>query len=220
MAESDAQNELERLEREKPTKVTGQVGFGDAELLFKGVPTGLRVPMVPTGFELSRIIDQEMRETLGMGAEFEQPEGSKPSNPKDIIGSDKLPLHLFPSTAVAMGCLGMMEGLLKYGKTNFRAIGVRYSIYIDAAFRHLKSALEGEDIDPESGIPHLGKALCCIAIIIDAQAAGKLTDDRPIGGGYAKLVEQLTPTVKALRERHKDKNPRHYTIADNPERDL
>src|SRR5687768_17394809 len=31
-------------------------------------------------------------------------EETKPTNPKDAIGSDKLPLHLFPGTAVVAGC--------------------------------------------------------------------------------------------------------------------
>ena len=34
----------------------------------------------------------------------------KPTNPKDAIGSDKLPLHLWPSTATALGCLGLLDG--------------------------------------------------------------------------------------------------------------
>jgi hypothetical protein len=139
----------------------------------------------------------------------------KLSNPKDIVGSNKLPLHLFPLTAVAAGCLAFLEGVLKYGRSNFRVVGVRSSIYYDAARRHLDSWFEGEDIDPDSGLPHLGKALACIAVLIDAEAAGKLTDDRMIRGGYAEQVAKLTPLVAELKKRHADKNPTHYTIADN-----
>ena len=47
----------------------------------------------------------------------------KPSNPKDMIGSNKLPLHLWPNTATAMGSLGFLNGALKYGRANFREIG-------------------------------------------------------------------------------------------------
>lgn len=140
---------------------------------------------------------------------------SKPTNPKDAIGSNKLPLHLWPETATAVGCLAFLEGALKYGRGNFREIGVRSSIYYDAARRHLNSWFEGEDTDPESGLPHLGKALACIAILIDAQAAGKLNDDRQVRGGYQQLVDDLTAHVARLKARHADKNPKHYTIADN-----
>ena len=146
-------------------------------------------------------------------------DGDKPTNPKDAIGSDKLPLHLWPETATALGCLGLLDGALKYGRANFRVIGVRYSIYIDALRRHVNALFEGENIDPDSGLPHEAHALACLAIIIDARAAGKLTDDRQYPGGYRKFVEQLTPHVKRLKEKHGDKSPRHYTIADAKQAD-
>lgn len=140
----------------------------------------------------------------------------KPTNPKDAIGCDKLPLHLWPTTATAMGCLGLLEGALKYGRNNFRESGVRTSIYIDACKRHLDAYMEGEDHAPDSGTPHLANALACLAIIVDAQAAGKLNDDRNYNGsGYRKLVDNLTPHVRRLKDLFADKNPKHYTIEDN-----
>lgn len=141
---------------------------------------------------------------------------TKPTNPKDIIGSDKLPLHLWPTTATAMGCIGMLEGMGKYGRSNWRAAGVRSSIYVDACKRHLDAWFEGEEVAPDSGVSHLANALACIAIIIDARAAGKLVDDRAFNGaGYRRLVDELTPHVARLKAMHSDKNPHHYTIADN-----
>jgi len=142
-------------------------------------------------------------------------ETSKPSNPKDIIGSSKLPLHLWPTTATALGSLGLLDGALKYGRSNFRMIGIRASIYVDAAHRHINAWFEGEEMDPDSGLPHLAHALACLAIIVDAQAAGKMTDDRILAGGYRKLVTDLTPHVARLKELHAGKSPHHYTIADN-----
>lgn len=142
-------------------------------------------------------------------------ETCKASNPKDIIGSDKLPLHLWPTTATAMGCIGLLEGMTKYGRTNWRETGVRASIYVDACKRHLDAWFEGEEAAPDSGVPHLANALACIAILVDAQATGTLNDDRAYNGaGYRKLVEQLTPHVARLKALHADKHPRHFTIAD------
>lgn len=140
---------------------------------------------------------------------------SKATNPKDVVGSGKLPLHLWPMTATAMGSLGLLEGLLKYGRSNWRVSGVRASIYVDALFRHIAAWFEGDDIDPDSGLPHLAHALACLAILVDAQAAGKLVDDRQIKGGYRALVEALTPHVERAKANHADKSPRHYTIADS-----
>jgi len=131
-------------------------------------------------------------------------------NPKDVVGTDKLPLHLWPTTASAMGCIALLNGALKYGRSNWRAIGVRSSVYYDACQRHLAAWFEGHEFD-EDGVPHLSSALACLAIIVDAQAAGKLNDDRQYPGGHKELVESLTPHVKRLRALHADRDPpRHY----------
>lgn len=140
----------------------------------------------------------------------------KPSNPKDIIGANKLPLHLWPETATALGSLALLDGALKYGRSNFRVVGVRATIYTDACKRHINAWLEGEEVDPESGIDHLGHALACIGLLVDARAAGKFTDDRLFPGGYRKLVDELTPHVARLKARHANRRPKHYTITDHP----
>lgn len=140
--------------------------------------------------------------------------GSKPTNPKDAIGSDKLPLHLWPETATVLGAVALLEGALKYGRNNWRESGVRASIYVDALRRHMNAWAEGEDCAPDSEIPHLGHALACIAILVDAQAAGVLTDDRQYPGGYSGLVEEMTPHVPRLKAKYADKDPKHWTIQD------
>ena len=139
----------------------------------------------------------------------------KPTNPKDAIGCDKLPVHLWPTTASYMGCLALMDGALKYGRSNFRVVGVRISIYLDALQRHKDKYAAGQDTDADSGLPHLSHMLACVAIIVDAIAADKATDDREVKGGLLELMEQLTPHVARLKEDRKDHNPKHYTIKDN-----
>lgn len=148
----------------------------------------------------------------------------KPTNPKDLIGSDKLPLHLWPSAATALGSLGMLEGAVKYGRGNFREAGIRLSIYVDACKRHLDAYMEGEDNAPDTGTPHLANALACLGIIADALANEMLTDDRnhsPNQGAWRRFIDtQCTPHVKRLKELFKDKDPHHYTIADTKEQAL
>lgn len=136
-------------------------------------------------------------------------------NPKDAIGGNKLPLHLWPPAATALGSLGLLDGMLKYGRSNFRVIGVRASIYVDAAQRHLNAWFEGEEVDPDSGLPHLAHALACLAILVDTQAAGTLQDDRSVAGGHRQHINDLTPHVARLKALHADKHPKHYTIKDN-----
>lgn len=140
----------------------------------------------------------------------------KDTNPKDAVGSSKLPIHLWPETATLMGTVGLLDGMLKYGRSNWRAAGIRVSIYIDAARRHLAAFAEGEDNDPDSGVPHLAHALACLAIVVDAIAHGKVVDDRNYAEapGYRALVEELTPHVERLKALHADKAPHHYTRED------
>jgi hypothetical protein len=139
----------------------------------------------------------------------------KLTNPKAFAGSSKLPLHLWPETATAMGSIAMLDGALKYGRSNFRTSGVQATIYTDACKRHINAWLEGEEVASDSGVPHLAHALACLAIIVDAQAAGVLNDDRMVQGGYLQLVEELTPHVNRLKEVHKEKKPKHFSIKDN-----
>lgn len=135
-------------------------------------------------------------------------------NPKDAIGSTKLPLSLVPQTAIATASLAHLNGALKYGKWNWRKTAVRASVYLDAARRHLARWEDGEQFD-EDGVPHLGAALACINILVDAAACGSLIDDRPPTGKVSAFFEQLSGQVLKLFDLHKDRRPRHYSIADN-----
>ncbi len=136
---------------------------------------------------------------------------SNPLNPKDAIANGKIPMHLWPATATAMGAIGLLDGMNKYGRLNWREAGVRASVYVSACQRHLTAWFENEDNDKDSGIPHLAHALACLAILVDADAAGKLTDDRQYPGGYRKLMNELTPLVAMVNEKYKDRpEPKHY----------
>lgn len=142
-----------------------------------------------------------------------EPIEEKPSNPKDLIGTDKIPM-LLPGIAIVLGSLAHLEGNLKYGLVNWREAGVRSSIYLDALMRHyLKYREAGEDKDPTTDVPHLASIIACCAIILDAALAGKLTDDRPKPNpGLSKVIDQLTGNVKHLKVLFADKHPKHYTI--------
>lgn len=141
-------------------------------------------------------------------------EETMPENPKQKYGDSKVPLHLFPSTAIALGAMGMMEGRQKYGQDNFRGLPVEAMTYVRAALSHLNYYAEGEWNPSDSPVPHLGLALASIAIIVDAHYAGSLIDNRKFPGGYAKAIAEMQPLVKQLRDLHADKNPKHYSIQD------
>src|SRR5579871_1097080 len=103
----------------------------------------------------------------------------KPTNPKDVLGIKKLPMSPVSGPVMAEIALGMYEGARKYGRHNYRVIGVRGSVYYDAALRHLLAWWEGEDIDPGSGVSHISKCLASLVVLRDAMIRGNWTDDRP-----------------------------------------
>lgn len=142
---------------------------------------------------------------------------TKDTNPKDAIGSTKLPVHLFPFSAIAYGCIGLLNGALKYGRMNWRAAGIRPTVYFDALNRHMNAWMEGEEVDPDDKVHHLMAAQATLAILIDAHASGTMVDDRHmhVYDTHRKMVDKLTPYVKDLKELHKEKNPKHYTIKDS-----
>ena len=139
---------------------------------------------------------------------------TKDTNPKDAIGDKKVALALLSPIAKAAWSLAQFAGMCKYGAWNWRVSGVRSSVYLSAMQRHLDAYLSGEECDPVDGTRHLGNIMACAAILLDARAAGKLTDDRPpsvsLRGTYAEVEAQMT----RLKELYADKTPRHCTIAD------
>lgn len=104
---------------------------------------------------------------------------TKATNPKDAVGSNKPPLSTIPPAVLVEIGLALFEGHLKYGGSNWRAMGVRATVYYDACMRHLLSWLGGEDVDPDSGMPHITKAIAGLCILRDAEMNDCLTDDRP-----------------------------------------
>ena len=139
---------------------------------------------------------------------------TKPTNPKDAIGTEKLPMHLIPGPAKAAMALAFLEGALKYGKYNWRVAGVRTSIYLDAMERHLEKYKNGENCDPVTGVPHLASIMACCAIIIDASVHEKLNDDRPPSGPTSDYIDSLAQNVRHLQGVFAGENPHQYTIED------
>jgi hypothetical protein len=126
----------------------------------------------------------------------------KDTNPKDALGVKKPPLHCLPGRVIFELGLAMLEGARKYGSHNYRESGIRYSVYFDAAMRHLWLAWEGEDIDPDSGQHHIIKAMACLTVLRDGQLAGNYMDDRPIRQPGGLGLKELTQGVLTLMEKY------------------
>jgi hypothetical protein len=133
---------------------------------------------------------------------------TKPTNPKDLLGVRKAPMSAVPANVLAELGVAMLEGAAKYGRHNYRAVGVRASVYYDAALRHLFAWWEGEDIDPDSGVSHITKMLSTLVVLRDAMLNGKLEDDRPPvpAAFYPELNTRAAAILDVPRE-----TPHHYT---------
>ncbi len=132
--------------------------------------------------------------------------GSKPTNPKDAAGTRKVGVHFVPMAVISEVGLGMLEGHRKgYGGHNYRAAGVRASVYVDAVWRHLFQQWwdMGEDNDPDSELSHVTKAICCLVVLRDSMLQGNMEDDRPI----RSLASMNTLNAKAAALVAKYPNP-------------
>jgi hypothetical protein len=71
----------------------------------------------------------------------------------------------------------LTHGAKKYGDWNW-AKGISYTRLIAAALRHLFAFASGEDIDPESGLPHVAHAMCCMMFLLGMSKYIEGKDDR------------------------------------------
>lgn len=91
--------------------------------------------------------------------------------------SNKPPLELIPPVALTEIARALEFGANKYGRYNWCS-GMAWSRLIGAAFRHIAAFNDGEDNDPESSLPHLSHAACCIVFLLTYQHLYKEGDDR------------------------------------------
>lgn len=78
---------------------------------------------------------------------------------------DKAKLSLIPYEALKQEAFALAYGAEKYGKNNYKK-GMEWSRLIDATLRHIHSFNNGEDVDKESLICHLGHAKANLSILI------------------------------------------------------
>lgn len=123
----------------------------------------------------------------------------KDANPKTAFGLAKPSLQFVPLRAVFVAGLAHMQGALKYGPFNWRKQPVSASTYVEAALRHINEWREGGETASDSGVHHLGHAIACMNILIDAQLHGTLIDDRNKDGvDYDKFYEDMKPTISRI----------------------
>lgn len=73
---------------------------------------------------------------------------------------------LLPWSSVNHVVDALEYGARKYAVNNWVTLKDPRNRYADAAMRHLTARLQGELDDPESGLPHLAHAVCCLLFLM------------------------------------------------------
>ena len=110
--------------------------------------------------------------------------------------SGKLRMDLIPPDAVEALARILTDGAVKYGCRNWEK-GMAWSRPYAALLRHLLAWCGGQDIDPESGHPHLWHVLTNAAFLVAYEQRNIGEDDRP-GTGPQVVLEIISKEQAAL----------------------
>lgn len=99
----------------------------------------------------------------------------------------KVRMDLLSEVAIEGLARVLTFGAEKYAEDNWRK-GLAWRRCIGAALRHITEFMKGNDLDDESGLPHIDHALCCLMFLSEYQKHGTGTDDR-----WKHLADRKTP---------------------------
>lgn len=135
-------------------------------------PDGLDGQQERAWKKLTEALNVELRRNRAneLKAEFFQKEGVK-------FDHGKRRVDLVPTEAINALAEVLTAGAVKYGEHNWRK-GMDWSRVYSAAQRHMLAFWGGDDIDDESGMPHLWHALTNMAFLVSYQALSVGLDDR------------------------------------------
>lgn len=87
-------------------------------------------------------------------------------------------LSIIPYPAMKLAAEIFTYGLQKYAEYNYKnPPGLTTKQLINSCMRHVWKYNNGEDLDPESGLSHLGHAMANLMMIIDLHANGMGGED-------------------------------------------
>ena len=91
--------------------------------------------------------------------------------------SEKPRMHLLPPKAITEVAKVLTFGAQKYDEDNWRKLDDLQNRYTSGALRHIFAHMDGEQLDPESGISHLAHALCCLLFKLEIELEQDLLSD-------------------------------------------
>jgi hypothetical protein len=82
---------------------------------------------------------------------------------------DKARWDLLPWDAAEQVVEVLTFGARKYAPDNWRHVPEPQNRYFAAAMRHLVAWRNGQQDDPETGLPHLAHATCCLMFLLSRE---------------------------------------------------
>lgn len=126
---------------------------------------------------------------------------------------EKIRMDLIPPDALFALAAVLTFGAKKYAAWNWIK-GFDWSRPYGAAQRHLNAWWSGENNDPESGLPHLAHAMCCVMMLLVHERRGLGKDDRVRLQAVEPSTEYVTkllgdgPIMRAVVRRTMDETRR------------
>lgn len=106
------------------------------------------------------------------------------------------------SAAALMGVSEVLKfGAEKYAADNWR-LGMDWRRLIGAMLRHALEFMDGQDIDPDSGLPTIDHVLCCAMFLSEYQKTGNGNDDR-----YRTSLKSEEANERKAPNRGREKRP-------------
>jgi hypothetical protein len=116
------------------------------------------------------------------------------------FNAGKSEYHQLPLFALDGVTRVLMYGAKKYAPGNYLK-GMPWTVAFNSAMRHLIEWQRGEELDPESGLPHLDHALCNLIFLSAYRDVFPEGDDRWPGmkkGGVPPHVEKPEPKSESV----------------------
>lgn len=87
------------------------------------------------------------------------------------LDAGKLRMDLLPPRALESVAAVLTYGAAKYAEENWRKVENAGSRYTAAALRHTAATMGPNpvDMDPESGLPHVAHAICCLMFKLELE---------------------------------------------------
>ncbi len=94
--------------------------------------------------------------------------------------SKKPKMNLLPPKAIVEVAKVLTFGAQKYGAENWKELEDLQNRYLAGALRHIFAHMDGEQLDPETGLSHMAHALCCLLFKLEIELENaKIEEEEP-----------------------------------------